>query len=175
MGRDASDILGNTDSQTRISFIDPTDSIFKTGFRKNNELVSASEYGINRSKTGFRLLREIINELDTNYELSFNGIGKTLTEFDAFSRLNLKQFNILSRLENFNEINRAISNGLINEVKLIPPIENADNRIVINKTQLVQRKTTAGADTFQPIKATNDGLNIISPNEDGVVGFGPAS
>ena len=175
VGRDASDILGNTDSQTRISFIDPTDSIFKTGFRKNNELVSASEYGINRSKTGFRLLREIINELDTNYELSFNGIGKTLTEFDAFSRLNLKQFNILSRLENFNEINRAISNGLINEVKLIPPIENADNRIVINKTQLVQRKTTAGADTFQPIKATNDGLNIISPNEDGVGGFGPAS
>ena len=74
-----------------------------------------------------------LNELDTNYELSINGVGKTLTEFDAFSRLNLRQFNILSRLENFNEINRAVSNGLINDVKLIPPIENADNRIVIKK------------------------------------------
>jgi hypothetical protein len=137
--------------------------------------VPPSEYGIDRSKTGFRLLREIINELDTNYELSINGVGKTLTEFDAFSRLNLKQFNILSRLENFNEISKAIANGLINEVKLIPPIENSDNRIVVNKTQLVQRKTTAGVDSFKPIKATNDGRSIVSPNEKGVGGFGPVS
>ena len=175
VGRDATDILGRPDPQTRISFIDSTDKIFKTGFKKDDRFVSASEYDIDRSKTGFRLLREIINELDTNYELSINGVGKTLTEFDTFSRLNLKQFNILSRLENFNEINKAISNGLINKVKLIPPIENADNRIVINKTQLVQRKRAAGDDTFKPIKATNDGRSIISPNKNGVGGFGPVS
>lgn len=174
-GRDATDVLGRPDTQTRISVINPDDTIFKTGFRKDDKLVSASEYDIDRTKTGFRLLREIINELDTNYELSINGVGKTLTEFDAFSRLNLKQFNILSRLENFSEINRAVSNGLINEVKLIPPIENADNRIVIKKTQLVQRKTTAGVDTFKPIKATGDGVTIISPDEKGEGGFGPAS
>lgn len=173
-GRDATDVLGRPDTQTRISVINPDDTIFKTGFRKDGRLVSASEYGIDRTKTGFRLLREIINELDTNYELSINGVGKTLTEFDAFSRLNLKQFNILSRLENFKEINRAISNGLINDVKLIPPIENADNRILIKKTQLVQRKTTAGVDTFKPIKATGDGVTIVSPDEKGEGGFGPA-
>jgi hypothetical protein len=81
----------------------------------------------------------------------------------------------LSKLENFKEIDRAIKNGLVNEVKLIPPIRNADNRIVINKTQLVQRKTTAGADTFKQVKATNDGRNIVSPDEDGKGGFSPAS
>jgi hypothetical protein len=175
VGTDAVDVFGTSDPQTRISFIDSSDSIFKSGFRKDDKLVPPSEYGIDRSKTGFRLLREIINELDTNYELSINGVGKTLTEFDAFSRLNLKQFNILSRLENFNEISKAIANGLINEVKLIPPIENSDNRIVVNKTQLVQRKTTAGVDSFKPIKATNDGRSIVSPNEKGVGGFGPVS
>lgn len=175
VGRDAVNVFGETDPQTRISFIDENDEIFKTGFRKEKRLVPASDYDVDRPKTGFRLLREIINELDTNYILSTNGVGKTLTEFDAFSRLNLKQYNTLSRLENFNEINRAVSNGLINDVKLIPPIENADNRIVIKKTQLLQRKTTAGPDTFKPIKATSDGRTIVSPDEKGVGGFGPAT
>ena len=175
VGRDASDVLGVANPQTRISLIDPEDDVFKTAFREGNDLVSASEYGVDRSKTGFRLLREIIQELDTNYVLSLNGIGKTLTEFDAFSRLTLKQFNILSRLESFREINKAVSNGLINNVKLIPPIENADTRIVVNKTQLVQRKSTAVEDSFKPIKATGDGVTIVSPDTDGVGGFGPAT
>ena len=174
-GRDAVDVLGIPDTQTRISFIDADDEIFKTGFKKGNTFVPPSEYDVDREKTGFRVIREIINELDTNYELSINGVGKTLTEFDAFSRLTLKQFNVLSRLENFDEINKAVSNGFVNDVKLIPPIENADTRIVINKTQLVQRKSTAGTDTFKPIKSTNDGRGIISPDEKGVGGFGPST
>jgi len=174
-GRDAVDVLGIPDTQTRISFIDADDEIFKTGFKKGNTFVPPSEYDVDREKTGFRVIREIINELDTNYELSINGVGKTLTEFDAFSRLTLKQYNILSRLENFDEIDKAVSNGFVNDVKLIPPIENADTRIVINKTQLVQRKSTAGTDTFKPIKSTNDGRDIISPDEKGVGGFGPST
>ena len=173
-GRDATDILDRPDSQTRISFIDPNDVVFKTAYRERGQYKSASEYNRDRTKSGFRLLREIINELDTNYELSINGVGKTLTEFDVFSRLNLKQFNLLSRVENFNEINNSIRNGLVNEVKLIPPVSRSDNRIVINKTQLVQRKSTAGADTFKQIKSTNDGQNIVSPDEDGKGGFTPA-
>jgi len=175
VGKEATDVLGTSDTQTRISLINPNDEIFKTAFKKGNTLVPASEYDVDRPKTGFRLLREIIQELDTNYVLSLNGVGKTLTEFDAFSRLTLKQFNILSRLENFSEISRAISNGLINDVKLIPPIENADTRIVINQTQLVQRKSTAGDDSFKPIKATGKGVTIVSPDTDGVGGFEPAT
>ena len=174
VGKTGSDVLGTPDTQTRVAVIDPSDEVFKTAYRKQGKLMSSSDYDVDRSKTGFRLLREIVNELDTNYELSINGVGKTLTEFDVFSRLNLRQFNILSRLENFNEINRAVRNGLVNEVKLIPPISKSDNRIVINKTQLVQRKSTAGADTFKQIKSTNDGQNIVSPNEDGKGGFTPA-
>jgi len=173
-GKNATDILGTSDTQARTSFIDPTDDVFKTAYRDQGKYKSASEYNKSRNKSGFRLIREIVNELDTNYELSINGVGKTLTEFDVFSRLNLRQFNILSRLENFSEISRAVTNGLVNEVKLIPPISRSDNRIVINKTQLVQRKKAAGADTFKQIKATNDGQNIVSPDTDGKGGFTPA-
>jgi hypothetical protein len=173
-GRNARDVLGNPDTQARISVINPNDPIFNQAYRQKGQLTSSAEYTVNRPRTGFRLLREIIRELDTNYELSINGVGKTLTEFDVFSRLNLRQFNILSRTENFGEINRAVRNGLINNVKLIPPVSRSDNRIVINKTQLVQRKSTAGTDTFKQIKATNDGQNIVSPDEEGRGGFTPA-
>lgn len=173
-GRSATDILGNPDTQARQSIIDPNDEVFRTAYRREGQYVSASQYPTNRQKTGFRLVKEIVSELDTNYELSINGVGKTLTEFDVFSRLNLKQFSILSVLENFNEISKSVRNGLINDVKLIPPVSRADNRLVINKTQLVQRKTTAGEDTFKQVKATNDGQNIISPNEEGKGGLAPA-
>ena len=173
-GRTATDILGNSDTQARQSVIDPNDEVFRTAYRKQGKYLSASEYPTNRQKTGFRLVKEIVSELDTNYELSINGVGKTLTEFDVFSRLNLKQFSVLSILENFNEISKSVRNGLINDVKLIPPVSRADNRLVINKTQLVQRKTTAGVDTFKQVKATNDGQSIISPDEEGKGGLAPA-
>ena len=117
-GRNARDVLGNPDTQARISVINPNDPIFNQAYRQQGQLTSSAEYTVNRPRTGFRLLREIIRELDNNYELSINGVGKTLTEFDVFSRLNLRQFNILSRTENFGEINRAVRNGLINNVKL---------------------------------------------------------
>ena len=168
------DVYGDRNSQARRTVINREDAVFKQAYRKRGELKSTAEYIPSRQKTGFRLLREIINELDTNYELSINGIGKSLTEFDVFSRLTLNEFNKLSRLENFNTIKKAVQNGLINEVKIIPPISKADRRISFNKTQLVQRKSTATVDTFIAIKATNTGVNIVSPDEKGVGGFTPA-
>ena len=171
--RDGVDVYGVKDTQARTTIINIQDRPFKQAYRDRGELKGTSDYTPKRKKTGFRLIREIINELDTNYELSINGIGKSLTEFDVFSRLTLEQFNKLSRLESFNTIKKAIQNGLINNVKIIPPVSRADKRISFNKTQLVQRKTTALPDTFRQIKATNTGLTIVSPNEDGVGGFVP--
>ena len=77
-------------------------------------------------------------------------------------------------MESFDLIKRSIQNGLINNVKLIPPVSKADNRISFKKTQLVQRKKAAGEDTFKQIKATNTGQNIVNPDTDGVGGFTPA-
>ena len=174
VGRDGVDVLGEKNTQARQTIIEVNDSDFKKTYSLGGKLVGADEYTPPREKAPIRVVREIINELDTNYELSINGIGKSLTEFDVFSRLTVKQFNKLSRLENFKTIRNAVKNGLVNNVKIIPPISKADNRISFKKTQLVQRKTTAGADTYNQIKATNIGENIVNPDENGVGGFTPA-
>ena len=173
-GREGLDVYGNRSSQARQTIIAANDKEFKEAYRDKETLTSSSNRKTSRKKTPFRLIRDIIKELDTNYVLSVNGLGKTLTEFDVFSRLNLKQFNQLSRLENFNEIKRSIQNGVIENVKVMSPISKADNRISFNKTQLVQRKANAGVDTFVQVKATNTGESIVPPDTGGSGGFAPA-
>ena len=171
--RDGVDVYGDKNTQARKTVINVNDAEFKTAYRDRGVFKSTSEYTHKRPKTSFRLLKEIITELDTNYELSINGIGKSLTEFDVYSRLNLEQFNKLSRLENFNSIKASIQNGLINNVKVVPAISRADKRISFRGTQLVQRKRGAGADTFRSIKRTNTGETIVPPDTEGQGGFEP--
>ena len=161
--RTGTNVLGQVDPQARITKVTASDTVFQTAYRQNGSLVRAQDYKPARKKTGLRLLKEIITELDTNYLLGLNGIGKSLTEFDVFSRLTLPQFNTLSRLESFKLIRNAIRNGLIANVKMIPPINRADKRISFHNTQLVQRKVGAPADTFVPVKGTNDGTALIPP------------
>ena len=172
-GRTAVDVYGNSNPQTRITQIAPTDKVFTTGYRERGNLVSAEKYTPSRKKSGFRLVKEIITELNNNYLLGLNGIGKSLTEFDVYSRLTLQQYNLLSRLESFRLIQSSIRNGLIAEVKVIPPISRADKRVSFQKTQLVRRKVGAPADTFTSIKGTKNGETIVPPTTTGEATFGP--
>lgn len=164
-GRDATDVWGNPNTQARITQITPGDKIFTTGYREGNDLVSASTFTPARKKTGLRLLKEIITEMDDNYLLGFNGIGKSVTEHDVFSRLYFHQFNRLLGLENFPLIRDSIRNGIFSDVKVVPPIKSADKRINFFKSLLVQRKAKAAAttDTFQPIKSLNTGEQVVPP------------
>ena len=172
-GRAAVDVYGNSNPQTRITQITPTDTVFTTGYIEDGAFVSAEKYTPSRKKTGFRLVKEIITELNNNYLLGLNGIGKSLTEFDVYSRLTLQQYNLLSRLESFRLIQSSIRNGLIAEVKVIPPISRADKRVSFQKTQLVRRKVGAPADTFTSIKGTKNGETIVPPTTTGEATFGP--
>tara|TARA_R110000751_G_scaffold164615_1_gene270741 strand:- start:315 stop:1880 length:1566 start_codon:yes stop_codon:yes gene_type:complete len=172
-GLTGTDVYGKTNLQTRVTLVNPSDTVFKTGYEQNDKFVAAEAYIPARAKTGLRLLKEIITELNTNYLLGLNGIGKSLTEFDVFSRLTLQQFNILSRLNNFKTIRDSIRNGLIEEVKVIPPINRADKRISFQKTQLVQRRVGAPTDTFVSIKGTKDNESIVPPTTTEPASFGP--
>jgi hypothetical protein len=174
-GLTGKDVYGKTNLQARITQVVPSDVVFTTGYEQDDQFVAAENYLPSRKKTGFRLLKEIITELNTNYLLGLNGIGKSLTEFDVFSRLTLQQFNTLSRLENFKTIRDSIRNGLIEEVKVIPPINRADQRISFLKTQLVRRKVGAPADTFVSIKGTRDNETIVPPTTTEDSSFGPIS
>ena len=172
-GKDAVDVLGVTNPQTRITVINENDAVFKTGYKKRNTFVAAKEFVGTRKKTGFRLIKEIINELDTNYLLGLNGKGKIVTEFDVFSRLYLNQFTALSRLENFTQIRDSVRNGLINNVKVIPPVSHSDADLSYRSSLLLLKKVGASEDAFTPIKGTRNRETIIPPTTTGGPRFAP--
>jgi len=179
VGKTARDIFDEPNTQARINVIDFGSKVFDSGYRNSSgEIIPASSFTAQRSKTGYRILSEIIKNLDDNYLLGLNGIGKSLTEFDVFCRLTLRQFNKLYRLENFHQIKNSLFNGAVQNVKVIPATKNADARIAINKTQLVRRKSTAPPqDEFPEVKSTNFGRAIVPPTveEDSTFGaFEPA-
>ena len=120
-------------------------------------------------------MKEIITELNNNYLLGLNGIGKSLTEFDVYSRLTLQQFSLLSRLERFRVIGDSLKTGLIADVKIIPPIDRADSRISFKHTQLVRRRVGAPADTFVTIKGTTSDTSLVPPTTTGESTTGPVT
>jgi hypothetical protein len=174
-GRGASDVFNNPTNQARINKLNLDNILINSGYvDEKNNIISAESYSPNRQKTGYRVMAEILQELDTNYLLGLNGIGKTVTEFDVFSRLNFKQFNILSRVEKFNVIKNAVFNGSVNGVKVTPGTKFADSKIAIRKTQLVRRKSSAPAqDQFPEIKSTNFNRSISPPTVDSPPAFAP--
>ena len=172
-GNHAVDVLGNSNTQTRITKVTPTDTVFTTGYKKGDKFVAADTYTRTRKKTGFRLVKEIITELNTNYLLGLNAVGKIVTEFDVFSRLHLNQFNMLANLENFTVIRDAIRNGLVEGVRVIPPVSHSDADISYRRTLLLQRKLDAPADTFVPIKGTRNRQTLVPPTTKGGATFAP--
>ena len=175
VGRGATDVLEQPTNQARINKINLDNKLINSGYvDANNNDVAAASFTPNRSKTGYRLMAEIVRELDTNYLLGLNGIGKSVTEFDVLSRLNFKQFNVLSRLENYGAIKNAVFNGLINSVKVTPGTKFADSKLAVRKTQLVRRKSSAPAqDQFPEIKSTNFNRAIAPPTTEDPPTFTP--
>ena len=165
VGKGARDVFDQPTNDARINKINFDNPLFSTGYVDfEGNVISASQFKPNRDKTGYRLLKEIISELDQNYLLGLNGVGKTLTEFDVLSRLNLKQYNNLSKLEGFSNIRKTVFNGMFNQVKVVPATKNSDTKLASRKTQLVRRKSTApDSDTFPEQKATNSGASIKPP------------
>ena len=176
VGIGAVDVYDKKTNQARINKLNLDNVNIKSGYVDNNKnLIPAQEYTPSRRKTGYRLMAEIVTELDRNYLLGLNGIGKSLTEFDVFSRLTFNQFNRLSRLENFRAIKNTIFNGMIQDVKVTPGTKNSDAKLAIKKTQLVRRKSTASEkDQFPEIKATNFNRAISPPTTENPPSFGPS-
>jgi hypothetical protein len=165
-GVSAVDVLGAGDPQTRIHKIDLDDPMFTKGYRQvvgtTESITAAASYTPDRPKTGLRLGIEIIRELDQNYFLGRNGMGKNITELDLYSRMNLSQYAKLTQVEGFDDIRRQLYNGLVEGVKVVPALSHADARIGLRKTQLIYRKAGALPDEYTPKKTTGAGI-IVSP------------
>jgi hypothetical protein len=174
VGTDYPDARGNFSTQTRITKISADEKVFQTGYRKNNvQLGSAQSVNPPKLKTTFRLIKEIITELNTNYILEWNSLGRTLTTFDVISRLTLKEFSKFVSIENYRMLFPLIKKGVIENVKVFEPTAFASTRLTDKKTQLVQRKSNAVADTFPPIKSMATGYEIAPPRATGGPSFRP--
>ena len=161
--------LGDAD----VILISADANIYQTGYRKNNvEVGSASTVNPPKLKTTFRIIKEIITELDNNYILRWNSLGRTLTTFDVISRLNLKEFSKFISIENYALLFPLIKKGIIDNVKVFEPTNFTDSILTETKTQLVQRRSTASEDTFSPIKSMATGYVINPPTAAGP-SFGP--
>lgn len=175
VGRGATDVFEDETNQARINKLNLDNKVINSGYvDANNNDIAADAYRPSRKKTGYRVVAEIVRELDDNYLLGLNGIGKSVTEFDVLCRLNSRQFNVLSRLENYEAIKNAIFNGMINDVKVTPGTKFADSKLAVRKTQLVRRKSTAPAqDQYPEIKSTNFNRAITPPTTEEPPTFTP--
>jgi hypothetical protein len=157
-------VYGEVDVQGRLTKLTPTSSRYLTGYKEEGRIKPAASTSPSRKKTGFRVMKEVIEELDNNYLLGRNGIGKSVTIFDVVSRLSLSQYTNFTKRENFSTLFKLIKNGLINDVKVIAPVANSNDNMGRYKTQLIKRKSTAPAeDVFAPIKQTADSYYINPP------------
>lgn len=169
-GVDALDVQGVKNVQARITKIVDNDlTLAKTYVDKTNinpVYGNSKSFPTSRKPSAIRILSEVIKELDDNYGLGINGFGKSVTEFDVFSRFTLSQWSNLLIKEQFDTIKQAFYSGLIQDVKIIPAVENADSKLSLRKTQLVLRRPDAAEeDKFKSIKSTNSGKFIIPPTK----------
>ena len=121
--QDAVNVYGQVDKDTRVTQFNPDDPLFQEMYEDSNgNLMAASAYTPARRKTGFRLINEITADLSENYILETNGLGQILTEFDVYSRMSLREFTRLLRLENYTFFLPLIQKGFFNGIRVVPPL-----------------------------------------------------
>jgi len=154
------DVYGNNDIYARITSYTPTKDAFTKNYRVDRIETSVEP---SRSMGSFTLIKNIIEELDNNYYLTTDSLGKIIYKTDLFYRLSWKEYSDIVYLNNWNLIYKLVANGLFNDVRLIAPVKNS-SEMSINETGLVKRKAAASSDVFNIIKANNNGLFLIPPN-----------
>jgi hypothetical protein len=157
------DVSGNINTYSRISSIVPSSKVYQTGYRVKGVVGSAETLKPSRTKTTFRLLGEIIKELNTNYLLDDDGVGIGVNSFDIISRLRMTEFNKFVALENADLLFSVIKAGGIDNVRVYNPIKGAGKN-AIKKTRIVQRKVGATADRYTSIKSMDTGFSIQPPS-----------
>jgi hypothetical protein len=160
-------VYGEYDTETRITTLSPNLEVYQTAYEQNGELMPASQYVPQRRRTAFRLIKEIITELDTNYVLDYTSQGKGLNAFDIFSRMNLTEFNRFMLLENEPLLFPLIKDGLINGVKIFDPIKYS-GLSALTKTRLLYKRENTPEDTFKQIKSLK-GLEFSTDEEGNIV------
>mgnify|MGYP006397800901 FL=1 len=158
------DVYGTMNTQSRISVFTPEDPIYSTTCVSAGVRGSVQEFNFIRKKTTFRLMREILQELNANYVLDREGIGLGVNTFDLISRLGVTEFNKFTALENSRLLFPLIREGLVDNIKVYAPVKRAGTNLG-RETRIIQRRASATPDKFIAIKAMADHEYIIPPTE----------
>ena len=162
-------VYGKPDVQGRQTEFSLDLDIYKTVYRDSNgNLGRPSEIQLRRKKTAFRLIKEIMDELDTNYVLGSNAREKTIYANDLFDKLNITEYNSFFTLESGQYLYSLIKKGLFNDIRIVPTsrrrIEVLGDASI--KTKLIKRRSSASTiDKFPIIKSTNKGRYLENPNQ----------
>ena len=163
-------VYGKRDVQGRQTEFSLDLDIYKTVYRDSNgNLGRPSEIQVRRKKTGFRLIKEIMDELDTNYVLGTNAREKTIYANDLFDKLNITEYNSFFTLESGQYLYSLIKKGLFNDIRIVPTTRRDSSALRISsryKTKLIKRRSSASTiDKFPIIKSTNKGRYLENPNQ----------
>ena len=163
-------VYGKRDVQGRQTEFSLDLDIYKTVYRDSNgSLGRPSEIQLRRKKTGFRLIKEIMDELDTNYVLGTNAREKTIYANDLFDKLNITEYNSFFTLESGQYLYSLIKKGLFNDIRIVPTTRRDSSALRISsryKTKLIKRRSSASTiDKFPIIKSTNKGRYLENPNQ----------
>ena len=156
------DVYGELGTQTRTSLFTPDSTVYTTACVSAGVIGAAEDFPFVRKKTTYRLIKEIIEELNNNYVLDREGLGLGITTFDVISRLGMTEFNKFTAFENSKLIFPLVREGLFNGVRVFPPVKDTGLHRNQN-TRIVQRRAGASADKFLPIKSMADGFFIDPP------------
>jgi hypothetical protein len=150
-GIEAVNVYGETDPQTRVMKLNISDPVFNSGYRKGITTLSAKNFTPVRKKTGLRVLKEIIESIESGYYLNLDGAGQTLTEHEVYGRMAFSDFNRLARLENFKEIRKKLRGGLVDGVKVIPTVNRSSQKVTLTSTTVTGVKNLDAIITITPL------------------------
>lgn len=164
-GVDGTDVYGDYVPRARNSSIRRNKRGLTEGYRRGSEFISAQEHKPERRKSGFRVIREIIREINNNYLLDDEGLELGVNTFDVVSRMDFDEYLRFISQDNPRLIVPRLKEGAIENVHLYNPINRAGTNAA-KKTRLVQRRSTATEDTFVPIKYMRSGRTVLPPGTD---------
>ena len=164
-------VYGNRDVQGRQTEFSVDQDIYKTVYRDSNGTYGRpSEVRLRRKKNGFRIIKEILDELNTNYILGSNPREKTIYKNDLISRMNMREYNLFFGYENPSYLYSLIEKGLFNDIKIVPTSRRKESALRLSpksKTRLIKRRGAASTiDKFPIIKSTNSGRYLENPDQD---------
>jgi len=117
LSNDVPGFLGDiSNGQARYVSLNPDSKIYTQGYKPG----LGGETEPPRTKDTFRICKEIIEDLYSNYVLERQGIGFGLNKSDVFFRLSGMEYNKGVVLENINIWWPQIRAGLIRDVKVFP-------------------------------------------------------